>query len=123
MLVSNLLNLIVQSIVLVTNVRQVLKHLSILIILFKEATSRILLTIRRGFLTGSILILVLTLIVVIVGVKNSIITKVEIFPFSIIGHFISFKPHSGLLIIILNISCGIIHFGYAVQDFLLGFHF
>lgn len=85
MLVSNLLNLIVQRIVLTYYVRKVLKHLSILIILFIEATTRIFLTcIRRCFKLS-----ILTLIVVIVGVKYSII-KVEIFPFFIIGHFVSF---------------------------------
>jgi hypothetical protein len=85
MLVSNLLNLIVQRIVLTYYVRKVLKHLSILIVLFIETTTRIFLTcIRRCFKLS-----ILTLIVVIVGVKYSII-KVEIFPFFIIGHFISF---------------------------------
>jgi len=82
MLVSNLLNLIVQRIVLTYYVRKVLKHLSILIILFIETTTRIFLTcIRRCFK--------LSILTLIVGVKYSII-KVEIFPFFIIGHFISF---------------------------------
>ena len=90
MLVSNLLNLVVQRIVLTNNVRKVLKHLSILIVLFIKTTSWLFFTMRRSIHVGSILRMVLTLIVVIVGVKNSIIIEVEIFPFLFIGHFLTF---------------------------------